>query len=378
MKKILASLLIVCTLICAMTIFASAADDVVIKFRPDGTKNEGYIVEDTNAHVNTTQYFCDAGTHVTMKFSGDFKTANAVTFQCGVWGWLRVSLSQDNATWTDLYVADKVVDSTTMSFDLTDKIDKNKGDIYIRIAHANFEYTADGVTQKAGTEGGNGGSLLFNQDAILTIKNTKHDKVVPIYGFEEDIKGAPANTDNKVDGAASVVYTFGAADGTKVIWKNLDAPVDCTGCDNVELYFYVSDVALFDEIGGGQLEITSGGDCDKEETSWSTDSLKSHVVGTPKAGWNLLRFGIGGACDFSRVNYVRIYIPNCGADKEGKQIGLDMLYACGADATVTPTIAGNDPTPDDPTPATFDAVSSVAVAAVAALGVALVASKKRH
>ena len=34
--------------------------------------------------------------------------------------------------------------------------------------------------------------------------------------------------------------------------------------------------------------------------------------------------------------------------------------------------------PDEPTPATFDAVSSVAVAAVAALGVALVASKKRH
>ncbi|MCQ2425924.1 MAG: hypothetical protein MJ070_07245 [Lachnospiraceae bacterium] len=37
-----------------------------------------------------------------------------------------------------------------------------------------------------------------------------------------------------------------------------------------------------------------------------------------------------------------------------------------------------DPTPVDPTPATFDAVSSVAVAAVAALGIALVASKKRH
>ena len=35
-------------------------------------------------------------------------------------------------------------------------------------------------------------------------------------------------------------------------------------------------------------------------------------------------------------------------------------------------------TPDEPAPATFDAVSSVAVAAVAALGVALVASKKRH
>ena len=115
MKKLLASLLIVCTLICAMTVCASAADDVVIKFRPDGTKTESYIIEN-NAHKNDTQYFTDAGTYLTMKFEADFSGAEIVEFQFGSWGRLLVSVSTDNTTFADVIDTNaEITDSKTQT-----------------------------------------------------------------------------------------------------------------------------------------------------------------------------------------------------------------------------------------------------------------------
>ncbi len=391
MKKLLASLLVVCTLICAMTIFASAADDVAITFRPDGSGSEGNVF-DTNAHVNGTQYFCDGGTHVTLKYTADFAAAKKVTFQCGIWGWLLFSVSTDNATWTDLITATDVMGTQTIQLDLTDKFDRSVGDLYIRIAHSGFTYNPDSsmASHIDGTAEGNGGSLLFREDAILTLKNSEHTAVVPMFGFDADITGAAADAETKIDGDAACIYTFTAEAGTKVIQYVFETPVDVTACDAVEFYLYVSDVAVLDNIGGGQLELTSGGTCDVEETNWTTESLKSLIVGEPKAGWNLVHLAIGGACNWDRVNFFRIYIPGITGDKgaalDGKQIGFDMMYAVGEDAVapVPSTLAPVDPTPSDPTdptdpnPGTFDAASSVAVFAVAALGIALVASKKRH
>ncbi len=63
-----------------------------------------------------------------------------------------------------------------------------------------------------------------------------------------------------------------------------------------------------------------------------------------------------------------------------KKTEFSVSYTAPVDpGTVDPVDPGDDPTSgDDPNPGTFDAASSVAVFAVAALGITLVASKKRH
>ena len=388
MKKLLASLLIVCTLICAMTVCASAADDVVIKFRPGTDAENAYIIENI-AHKNTTQYFTDVGVYLTMKFEADFSAAKLVQFQFGSWGRLLVSVSTDNSTFTDVVDSNgEVTDSKTTKIDLTGKFDQTKGVLYIRIAHGCYEYTRSGdgyTTEYKGNAGeeGCGGSLLFNEDAILTIKSEiapKVAKVVRVLDFEGDnlLAGTELNTELTKDGAGCASHTYNENEGVVAMAKDFD-PIDLSGCDFVEFWFYISDTTKLDGFQNGQIEICSGGTCDAEETSYDLNggNIKKLIVGDPQNGWNLIRLSAGGGgCDWSRVNYFRFY--SLDANKNGlpgTTIAFDMLYGCTEGDAPAPAISD---TPADPTPATFDAVSSVAVAAVAALGVALVASKKRH
>ena len=392
MKKILATLLIVCTLVCAMTVCASAADDVVIKFRPGSDAESAYIIENI-AHRNDTQYFTDAGTYLTMKFEADFTGAEIVEFQFGSWGRLLVSVSTDNNTFTDVIDTNaEITDSKTTKVDLAGKFDQTKGVLYIRIAHACYEYTRNGsgyTTEYKGGDGesGCGGSLLFREDAVLTVKakaTPKVAKVVRVYEFEGDniLGGTQLNTELTKDGTGCASHTYGENEEVVAMGKAFE-PVDLTGCDNAEFWFYISDVSKIGAFENGQIEICSGGECDKEETSWNLggNGLKSLIVGEPVSGWNLVRLpAVGGGADWSRINYFRFYSLNAkGNGLAGTTVAFDMLYGCTEGDAPAPAVSEAPDTPDTPdTPATFDAVSSVAVAAVAALGVALVASKKRH
>jgi hypothetical protein len=81
----------------------------------------------------------------------------------------------------------------------------------------------------------------------------------------------------------------------------------------LHMWVWVSDVSA---MSTGQIEITSGGDCDKNELSWNTNTYLK------KSGWNelylpLFDAGItGGAFNAKSMNYMRIYI----FPKEGKTI----------------------------------------------------------
>lgn len=72
-------------------------------------------------------------------------------------------------------------------------------------------------------------------------------------------------------------------------------------------YIYCEDI---NNVGGGQIEISSSGTCDSNELNWS---FEQYVV---KTGWNELYLPIssagttGGAIDLSKVNYFRIYALN--------------------------------------------------------------------
>jgi hypothetical protein len=73
----------------------------------------------------------------------------------------------------------------------------------------------------------------------------------------------------------------------------------------LHMWVYINDVAL---LGDGQIELCSGGTCDKEEISWS---VKAHVT---KSGWNELYLPLssptwtnGGTFNPSKCNYLRVY-----------------------------------------------------------------------
>jgi hypothetical protein len=73
----------------------------------------------------------------------------------------------------------------------------------------------------------------------------------------------------------------------------------------LHMWVYINDVAL---LGDGQIELCSGGTCDKEEISWS---VKAHVT---KSGWNELYLPLssptwtnGGTFNPAKCNYLRVY-----------------------------------------------------------------------
>ena len=72
----------------------------------------------------------------------------------------------------------------------------------------------------------------------------------------------------------------------------------------LHLWVYINDVSL---LGGGQIELTSGGTCDQQELSWS---ITAHVK---KSGWNELYLPLsaatatGGTFNPKSCNYLRIY-----------------------------------------------------------------------
>ena len=78
----------------------------------------------------------------------------------------------------------------------------------------------------------------------------------------------------------------------------------------LHMWVWVSDASALDQ---GQIEITSGGDCDKNELNWSATAY------IKKSGWNELYLPLatagktGGTFNATAMNYLRIYIfPKSG------------------------------------------------------------------
>ena len=95
-----------------------------------------------------------------------------------------------------------------------------------------------------------------------------------------------------------------------------DLPIDISG---IPRYRLAKAIHLYGEAlpicpdTPGQLELTSSGRCDVEETSWNIS--KSML----KDGWNTLYLSFESpgenAADLARINYVRVYIHITGENK---------------------------------------------------------------
>jgi hypothetical protein len=97
--------------------------------------------------------------------------------------------------------------------------------------------------------------------------------------------------------------------GTVGFSKTLDTPIDVSGMENLYFRVYVDNVDNLTAANNGQLELTSGGTCDVEESNINPLDLDW------KNGWNEFVVPISdfvGSCDLTRLNYVRLYMFTSG------------------------------------------------------------------
>ena len=93
--------------------------------------------------------------------------------------------------------------------------------------------------------------------------------------------------------------------GTVGFTVTLDTPMDISGMENLYFRMYLDSADNVMAAANGQLELTSGGTCDVEESTVNPIDLEW------KSGWNEFVVPIAdfaGACDLTRFNYVRLYM----------------------------------------------------------------------
>ena len=113
----------------------------------------------------------------------------------------------------------------------------------------------------------------------------------------------------------SGALTVSGSSGTLVLQRKFDPAVDIssyTGVGYAKLYLYIESVGNMSDTSG-QLELTSSGGCDVEETSWN---ISKNML---KDGWNTLTLSFESPgennADLSAINYLRVYI-SIGTAKE--------------------------------------------------------------
>ncbi len=113
----------------------------------------------------------------------------------------------------------------------------------------------------------------------------------------------------------SGALTVSGSSGTLVLQRKFDPAVDIssyTGVGYAKLYLYIESVGNMSDTSG-QLELTSSGGCDVEETSWN---ISKNML---KDGWNTLTLSFESPgennADLSAINYLRVYIHITGKNK---------------------------------------------------------------
>lgn len=172
--------------------------------------------------------------------------------------------------------------------------------------------------------------------------------------------GAGTEMKDIIEGTGAVSKK--ASGGTIVLERTLDPPIDISeyrGIGYARLHLYIESVADMSDTPG-QLELTSSGRCDVEETSWNIS--KSML----KDGWNTLYLSFESpgenAADLARINYVRVYIHITGENK----VMLDELVV-GTEDELGITAAGVETSEAVKLPSEVYGEGGAAAAALAAI-----------
>lgn len=175
---------------------------------------------------------------------------------------------------------------------------------------------------------------------------------IQLFSCDEKPNGNNAysiDTENAQEGTGCL--SFNVSTG-QINEMKLPKAVDGTGYDTLEFDLYVSDPVLFDLFAQGgmdsNLEISSSGECDHQEISWSLSVIKVNNKGEEiKAGWNhiILPFDSGkkdegtkedkkGPFDVSNVNFLRFYMVGEKKDT-GITVKIDNIRLSDWDAVTT-------------------------------------------
>ena len=182
------------------------------------------------------------------------------------------------------------------------------------------------------------------------------------------------------------------------IWQFTFAPTDITGAVSIKFDMWIEDVSRikFDELEFGSLTQS-----DWQEKAYNPATDKMGIANLKSGEWGTVTMDISAGTDvnaevesvlknvgdapkgFDMTHFCRIRLFTL-AKYDATLVKIKNIVAVKEDGTeikvgsVAPAPVTDAPSDPVVGPTTFDAASSVAVVAVTAMGVALVASKKRH
>ena len=328
-------------------------------FSQEGNKNELPYLYKEEANENASLRFTDGQAQVIYKFTVTNRYGvDKVTFIAKTGAQLLLQVSQDDATWTDVYKfemdkskgANQGLAAESREYDLTPYVDLAKcADIYVRIAdaHPAFEegdLDPNGNPGSVGAVHGWGGAVHTGADTGLIVEYTplpaeeldaieaaSDENSVAVFGFNTKFGGMTIDKENKRAGSACANFDVHLGG---VHQKKFDTPIDASGMDTLTFDLYVSDLALFDMFAGegmnSGLELTSSGDADYQEVSWKLAGIRDRNIGDEiVVGWNHIILPLEtadvnpggdenndryGDFDISRIDFIRFFMVNEATD----------------------------------------------------------------
>jgi len=300
------------------------------------------FVEKTTAATQPTFYFTDENRELVLKFPvKNAATANNafILTKCG--SQLLLQVSTDGTNWVDLFKDESGV-ATGISvgsryFNITDKIDiKSAKNIYVRYA--------DSVPTN-----GNGGRcydiglyLSYLKPEIVDPHHTvisSLDSTAGVGGFSQ------LNTTIKNEGKASISKTFNGTAGAnggilfQLTFSGLKTKsFDTRNYEAVVFDMYVSDDSVIKNIRF-EMEFTSGGGCDNEE-SRINDTFANYVAtGTTfQTGWNTIVIPFaklsGNGLKREKLNFIRFYNLDAANFTSATTIAFDNIRLWDGQGTV--------------------------------------------
>ncbi len=289
----------------------------------ENERDGGYLYSiEANVGFAAWGRFADKVGLITYKYETNLADPiKTLTWTAHVNGDLELTASADGENWVAINT--EAVNSGVMTFNLAKIISavNETGTVYVRIG----DNTKDG---------GGGGQIHNDADTVLSIgyvpmtdaekdllEATGDEHTIPFFGANQAFGAFQPDFVNQTAGSACV----------SAVWTNgmvnqyvLDNPIDVSAMDTFEFEMYISDLSFFDEVtfgGGDSLELTSSGTCDKEESNYGVGNFikKEDAV----VGWNHVAIPLasmgGGECDWTRVNFLRIFWVSASPDKTEKE-----------------------------------------------------------
>lgn len=307
-------------------------------FRVGSEEEQAYLVKE--ARFNTSGIrFADGKDELVYRF--DLKNTTfiqKIELSGVIYQQLHLLVSTDGENYTEAYRWYGEVDANGMgglsqehrSFDLTPFVDSDHFDmLYVKIADS---YTS----------GGWGGAIHPSADVVLdvtyevateaelnAIEMAVSEHKVPLFGCNASWGGGFVTDRNeRLAGYASLSIGLGTADVQAS--AQLDAAVNGSGMDTLELDVYLSDRAMVGLMLDGSLVISSAGRGDRNALAWDAQLLLS-MMDDPVTGWNhvclplSMASAVGGEIALDGVNYVGIDWRGLSAPTSRYTLKLDSI-----------------------------------------------------